>query len=84
MTDIQFCSLTSEVRVRGSMNVRRRGPSGRVPQMRDAHVTREVSDALAVGEDLGGHAVPLALVDPATLGHGDTGGILSPLVPMSA
>lgn len=66
------------------MNVRRRGPSSRVPQMRDAHVAGEVSDALAVGEDLGSHAVPLALVDPPALGHGDTGGILSSLAPMSA
>lgn len=49
--------------------------------MRDAHVAGEVGDALPVGEDLGGHAVALALVHPAALGDGDARGILASLHP---
>lgn len=47
--------------------------------MGDAHVPGQVGDALAVGEDLGGHAVALALVDPAALRDGDACRILASL-----
>ena len=47
--------------------------------MGDAHVPGQVGDALPVGEDLGGHAVALALVDPAALRNGDACRILASL-----
>ena len=47
--------------------------------MRDAHVAREIGNALAVSEDLGGHAISLALIHPAALRDSDTRGILAPL-----
>jgi len=48
------------------------------------HIAGQVGDAFALGEDLGSHAIALALVDPSTLAYGDTRSILSPLFRASA
>lgn len=51
---------------------------GGVAKMTKAHVAGEVSDAGSVLEDLGGHAVALALVETTTRAAAyDSGGILT-------
>lgn len=60
-------------------NVRGGGARGGIPQVRDAHVAGQVGDPLPVSEDLGGHAVSLALVHPPALRYRDARGILSSL-----
>ena len=42
------------------------GSGGWVTKMRDAHEAGEISYALAIFKDLGGHAISLALVYPAS------------------
>jgi len=43
------------------------------------HEAGQIGDALAFGENLGSHAIALALVDPSALAYGNTSSILSPL-----
>lgn len=48
----------------------RAGPRRWIPQVGNSHVARQISNTLAVLEDLGGHAIALALEYPAAGGAG--------------